>query len=172
MPATDKSILTRLYFVAGGLVLFAAAVLFKLVSIQIVDGQKYIALAETRTTKLFTIEPNRGNLYSDDGSLLATSVSKYTIRFDAVTVSDEDFKENVKPLADELGKLFGKTSTHYQQVLRKAKQHKNRYALIARNLDYSEYMAVKNFPLFRKGAYKAWNGYRNGNQNRRGKGNF
>ena len=74
--------------------LFAGTVLFKLVSIQIVDGEKYQALAETRTSHLFTIEPNRGNLYSDDGSLLATSVSKYTIRFDAVTVSDADFKAN------------------------------------------------------------------------------
>ena len=55
MPATDKSILTRLYFVAGVLVLFAGAVLFKLVSIQVVDGEKYMALAETRTTRIFTI---------------------------------------------------------------------------------------------------------------------
>lgn len=154
MPATDKSILTRLYFVAGALVLFAGAVLFKLVSIQVVDGEKYMALAETRTTRIFTIAPNRGNLYSDDGSLLATSVSKYTIRFDAVTVSDADFKENVKPLSDSLAILFGKSSSHYQQVLRKAKQNKNRYALIARNLDYSEYMAVKGFPLLKKGPFK------------------
>lgn len=154
MPATDKSILTRLYFVAGALVLFAGAVLFKLVSIQVVDGEKYMALAETRTTRMFTIAPNRGNLYSDDGSLLATSVSKYTIRFDAVTVSDADFKEYVKPLSDALSKQFGKTSSHYQQELRKAKQNKNRYTLIARNLDYSDYMAVKNFPLLKKGPFK------------------
>jgi cell division protein FtsI (penicillin-binding protein 3) len=154
MPATDKSILTRLYFVAGALVLFAGAVLFKLVSIQFVDGEKYMELAETRTTRMFTIAPNRGNLYSDDGSLLATSVSKYTIRFDAVTVSDADFKENIKPLSDALAKLFGKTSSHYQQILRKAKQNKNRYTLIARNLDYSDYMAVKDFPLFKKGPFK------------------
>lgn len=154
MPATDKSILTRLYFVAGTLVLFAGAVLFKLVSIQMVDGEKYMALAETRTHRMFTIAPNRGNLYSDDGSLLATSVSKYTIRFDAVTVSDKDFKENIKPLSDALAKLFGKTSSHYQQLLRKAKQNKNRYTLISRNLDYSDYMAVKDFPLFKKGPYK------------------
>ncbi len=154
MPATDKSILTRLYFVAGTLVLFAGAVLFKLVSIQMVDGEKYMALAETRTHRMFTIAPNRGNLYSDDGSLLATSVSKYTIRFDAVTVSDKDFKENIKPLSDALAKLFGKTSSHYQQLLRKAKQNKNRYTLIARNLDYSDYMAVKDFPLFKKGPFK------------------
>ncbi|WP_419212424.1 penicillin-binding protein [Maribacter sp. X9] len=154
MAATDKSILTRLYIVAAGLVLFAATVLFKLVSIQFVDGEKYQALAETRTSHMFTIEPNRGNLYSDDGSLLATSVSKYTIRFDAVTVSDKDFKENVKPLSDALAKQFGKTSSHYQQILRKAKENKNRYALIVRNLDYSDYMAVKSFPLFNKGAFK------------------
>jgi len=154
MPVTEKKILTRLYVVAAGLVLFAGAVIFKLVSIQVVDGEKYLALAETRTTKMFTIEPNRGNLYSDDGSLLATSVSKYTIRFDAVTVSDKDFKQNVKPLSDALADLFGKSSTHYQQLLRKARQNKNRYALIARNLDYSDYMAVKGFPLFNKGAFK------------------
>tara|TARA_R110002074_G_scaffold57077_8_gene140510 strand:- start:7131 stop:9137 length:2007 start_codon:yes stop_codon:yes gene_type:complete len=154
MAATDKSILKRLYIVAAFLVLFAGAVLFKLVYIQIVDGEKYKALAETRTNHIFTIEPNRGNLYSDDGSLLATSVSKYTIRFDAVTVNDIDFKQNIKPLSDALAKQFGNTSSHYQQILRKAKQNKNRYALIVRNLDYSDYMAVKTFPLFNKGAYK------------------
>ncbi|MGB3151153.1 MAG: penicillin-binding protein [Maribacter sp.] len=154
MPATDKSILTRLYFVAGALVLFAGIVLFKLVSIQVVDGEKYMALSETRTTKMFTIEPNRGNLYSDDGSLLATSVSKYTIRFDAVTVKDMDFKENVKPLSDALSKLLGNTSSYYQQLLRKAKANKNRYALVARNLDYSDFIAVKEMPLFNKGPFK------------------
>tara|TARA_R110002051_G_scaffold3131_6_gene16870 strand:+ start:19591 stop:21597 length:2007 start_codon:yes stop_codon:yes gene_type:complete len=154
MAATDKSILKRLYIVAAFLVLFAGAVLFKLVTIQLVDGEKYQAMADTRTERMFTIAPNRGNLYSDDGSLLATSVSKYTIRFDAVTVSAKDFKENVKPLSDALAKEFGKTSSHYQQLLRKARENKNRYALIVRNLDYSEYMDVKTFPLFNKGAYK------------------
>ncbi len=154
MPVTDKSILTRLYVVAGFLFLFAAIVLFKLVSIQMVHGDKYRDLALKRTEKMFTIAPNRGNLYSDDGSLLATSVSKYTIRFDAVTVNDEDFKKHIKPLSNALAKLTGKTSSYYQQILRKAKANKNRYTLLARNLDYSDYIAVKDFPLLNKGPYK------------------
>ena len=154
MPVTEKSILTRLYVVAGCLFLFAGIVLFKLVSIQLVHGDKYRDLALKRTEKMFTIAPNRGNLYSDDGSLLATSVSKYTIRFDAVTVSDEDFKEHIKSLSNALAKLTGKTSSYYQQVLRKAKANKNRYTLLARNLDYSDYIAVKDFPLLNKGPYK------------------
>jgi len=85
MPVSDKKILKRLYLVSAGLFLFAIAVVVKLVSIQMVHGDKYRDLAEKRTEKMFTIEPNRGNLYSDDGSLLATSVSRYTVRFDAVT---------------------------------------------------------------------------------------
>ena len=154
MPVTEKSILTRLYVVAGCLFLFAGAVLFKLVSIQMVHGDKYRDLALKRTERMFTIAPNRGNLYSDDGSLLATSVSRYTIRFDAVTVSDADFKEHIKSLSNALAKLTGKTSSYYQQILRKAKANKNRYTLLARNLDYSDYIAVKDFPLLNKGPYK------------------
>lgn len=146
--------MTRLYIVAGFLFLFAIAVLVKLVSIQMVEGERYRKLAMDRTEKMFTIAPKRGNLYSDDGSLLATSVSRYTIRFDAETVGKRDFEDNVKPLSDALAKLLGNSSSHYQQLLRKAKVNKNRYALIARNLDYSDYVAVKQFPLFNKGPYK------------------
>tara|TARA_R110000868_G_scaffold52221_2_gene165186 strand:- start:1017 stop:3020 length:2004 start_codon:yes stop_codon:yes gene_type:complete len=151
MAVSEKSILKRLYVVAGFLFVFAIAVVVKLVSIQMVDGDKYRQLAEDRTEKVFTITPNRGNLYSSDGSLLATSVSRFNIRFDAVTVKDVDFKENIKPLSISLSKLLGKPASHYEQLLRKARANKNRYALVARNLDYSDYVQVKKFALFEKG---------------------
>jgi len=151
MAATEKNILTRLYIVAGCLFVFAIAVMAKLVSIQMVDGDKYRQLAMDRTEKMFTIAPNRGNLYSDDGSLLATSVSRYTIRFDAVTVKDKDFQENIKPLSDSLSKMLYEPSFYYRKLFRKAKTNRNRYKLIARNLDYSDYMRIKSFPLFVKG---------------------
>ena len=146
--------MTRLYVVSGCLFLFAAAVVVKLVSIQMVHGDKYKELAEQRTEKMFTIAPNRGNLYSDNGSLLATSVSRYTIRFDGVTVRDKDFEAQVKPLADALSELLHKPSSHFEQLLRKARVNKHRYALIARNIDYSDYMHLKQFPLFNLGPYK------------------
>ncbi|MEX0291351.1 MAG: penicillin-binding protein [Flavobacteriaceae bacterium] len=154
MAIAEKNILRRLYVVAACLFLFAIAVIVKLVSIQMVHGDKYKELALQRTEKMFTIAPNRGNLYSDDGSLLATSVSRYTIRFDAVTVKSLDFEEKVRPLAEALSQLLKKPTDHYEKLLRKAKVNKNRYALIARNLDYSEYMAAKDFPLFDMGPYK------------------
>ncbi|MBT8322270.1 MAG: transpeptidase family protein [Eudoraea sp.] len=154
MAVTPKNIMTRLYIVASCLFLFAAAVVFKLVSIQMVQGEKYKALAMQRTEKMFTIAPNRGNLYSDDGSLLATSVAKYTIRFDAVTVSKRDFEALVQPLSEALGSQFGKSPSHYDKLLRKARANNNRYTLVARNIEYSDYIKVKSFPLFNKGPYK------------------
>ncbi|MEA1786767.1 penicillin-binding protein [Arenibacter sp. GZD96] len=154
MPNKEKHILTRMYVVAGFLFVLAITIMVKLVSIQMVDGEKYRKLAMDRTEKMFTIAPNRGNLYSDDGSLLATSVSKYTIRFDAKTVSDKDFETHVTHLSKELSALLKKPAAHYQQLLRKAKANQSRYALIARDIDYADYVQVKEMPLFNKGPYK------------------
>lgn len=134
--------------------IFAVAVAVQLLSIQIVDGEKYKELAEEHTLRNFTIPANRGNLYDTNGNLLATSIPKYDVRFDAVTVSDKNFEENVVPLAQELSKMFGKSVSHWSQSLRTARANKHRYFLIAKNLGYSEFLSVKGFPMFSLGTYK------------------
>ncbi|WP_026839569.1 penicillin-binding protein [Gillisia sp. JM1] len=154
MATNEKHILNRLYFVAGCMFLFAAAVAVQLLNIQFVEGDKYKQLSEERTLKNFTIPANRGNLYDANGNLLATSIPNYDIRFDAVTVSDKNFEENIAPLSKELYKMFGKSATYWSLTLRTARVNKQRYFLIARNLGYSDYMKVKSFPLFKLGTYK------------------
>ncbi|NDV15457.1 PASTA domain-containing protein [Muricauda sp. TY007] len=154
MAITEKNIMNRLYLVAGGLLVLAIAVVVKLVDIQMVQGKKYKELALSKTEKMFTIEPNRGNLYSEDGSLLAASVPKYEIRFDAQTVSQENFQNNVTALSDSLGALFNRPSSYYRQLFRKARANDNRYKLIARNVGYLDYVRIKQFPLFNLGPYK------------------
>lgn len=134
--------------------MFAIAVVVKLITIQTVDGDKYRKLASERTVKNFTIEPNRGNLYSDDGSLLATSVAKYDIRFDALAPGVENFEKYVKPLSDSMSVMFGKSSSYYQNLFRKARATKNRYLLLTRDLGYTDYVRIKSFPLFNLGSYK------------------
>lgn len=153
MPITEKKILNRLYVVAGCMFLFALVIVTKLISIQITDGEKYKALAKEQHIKNFTIQPNRGNLYSDDGSLLATSVTKYDIYFDAVTPKDATFKKGVKPLSDSLSIMFGKPSSYYYNLFKKARKNKNRYLPITRNLGHINYLRIKSFPLFNLGPY-------------------
>src|SRR5699024_587833 len=102
----------------------------------------------------FTIPANRGNIYGANGSLLATSVTKYDIRFDAVTVSQEDFDKYLKPLAKKLAGLLGNSAHYYRNRLLHARKTGNRYLFIARGLRYSDYIKIKNFPLFRQGPYQ------------------
>lgn len=134
--------------------IFALAVVFKLLSIQFFQGDKYRSLAETRTIKNVVIPANRGNLYSADGNLLATSIPKYDIRIDAITPSSKTFEAYLKPLCDSLSSFSGKPSSYYQKEIRKARANKNRYYLLARNIGYSDYIRVRNFPLLKLGAFK------------------
>ncbi len=154
MATNEKNIIRRLYFIAGCMFLFAIAVVFKLFSIQFVHGEKYRSLAEKRTVKTVVIPANRGNVYDSEGSLLATSVPKYDIRFDALTPSPKTFEKYLKPLCDSLEKFGGKSSAYYQKSLRQARANKNRYHLLARNIGYSEYIRMRNFPLLNLGAFK------------------
>ena len=154
MAVEDKHISYRIYLVAFCIFLMTVAITFKLTKIQWSEGDYYRKLAKERTVKNFVIPANKGNIYSADGSLLATSIPNYNIRFDGVAPKNDDFEKNVKPLSDSLALLFGKPSSFYHTQLRMARANKNRYLLIARDLSYTEYIRVKKFPLFNLGANK------------------
>jgi cell division protein FtsI (penicillin-binding protein 3) len=154
MAVEDKHISNRTYLVAIVILLMAVAIAVKLTNIQWVDGDRYRDLAKQRTVKHFVIPANKGNIYSADGSLLATSIPNYVIRFDAVAPKTEIFEKNAKLLSDSLGKMFRKSSSVIHNDLRRARANKNRYYLVAKDLSYTEYMQIKGFPLFNLGAYK------------------
>ena len=143
-----------MYLVAFAVFLMAIAIVIKLTNIQWVEGDYYRKLAKERTVRNFVIPANKGNIYSADGSLLATSIPNYEIRFDAVAPKSEAFEKNVKSLADSLGVLLGRPSGFFLNELRKARANKNRYYLVARDLSYTEFVKIKGFPLFSLGAYK------------------
>ncbi|UWY30027.1 transpeptidase family protein [Flavobacterium sp. TR2] len=154
MAVEDKHISYRIYLVAVFIFLMAIAIVVKLTNIQWVQGDYYRKLAKQRTVRNFVIPANKGNIYSADGSLLATSIPNYEIRFDAKAPKTETFEKYVKPLSDSLATVLNKPSSYFQKELRKARENKNRYYLIARNLSYTEYVKIKGFPLFNLGAFK------------------
>jgi cell division protein FtsI (penicillin-binding protein 3) len=154
MAVEDKNISYRIYLVAFAIFLMAIGIAVKLTNIQWIEGDYYRKLARERTVKNFIIPANKGNIYSADGSLLATSIPNYEIRFDAVAPKSEAFEKNVKSLSDSLSVLLGKPSGTFLNEFRKARANKSRYFLVARNLSYTEYVKIKGFPLFNLGAYK------------------
>ena len=136
------------------ILILAVSVVFKLVNIQFVKGDYYIGLSEQNNIKNIIIPANRGSVYSSGGKLLATSVPKYDIRFDALAPSDKNFNENLTDLSNSLSEHYNKPASFYMQLLRNARESKNRYLLIARNLGYNDHLLIKNFPLFKLGSYR------------------
>ncbi len=136
------------------MLVFASSIIFKLIDIQFTNGDYYRELSENRVFKNIEIPANRGNIYSEKGRLLATSVPKYDIRFDALAPTENNFNKHVEELSIKLGENFNKPAEYYIKTLTNARINKNRYLLIARNLGYLEYMKIKDFPLFRLGSFK------------------
>ena len=103
------NILLRVYIAFGLIVLFAVLVLIKLGDVQFVQGSKWKAMADSVSVREFDIEAVRGNIYSNDGSLLATSVPEYELRMDLFAggiVKDEIFYAKVDSLAMSLSGFF------------------------------------------------------------------
>ncbi|WP_304068137.1 penicillin-binding protein [Pedobacter glucosidilyticus] len=152
------NILLRVYAAFGVIVLFAFAVIAKMVHVQVVQGDKYRAMADSLSTKYVEVEAARGNIYSADGSLLATSVPEYEIRMDLLAggiKEDKVFYEKVDSLAYRLAAHFkDKPGFKYARLLRDAREEGERYFLIKRNVSYQDLKALKKFPIFNLGRYK------------------
>lgn len=151
-------ILLRVYLSFGLIVLFAAAVLVKLVHLQYVEGEEWRKKADSLSTRYVDVEAVRGNIFSNDGSLLATSVPEYDLRMDLLApgiVDDDVFYSKVDSLAGELAAFFkDKSSAQYSRLLKSARKKKNRYYLLKRDVGHQELKKVKQFTIFNLGKYK------------------
>ncbi|RZL62065.1 MAG: penicillin-binding protein 2, partial [Pedobacter sp.] len=151
------NILLRVYLAFGLIVLFALAVFLRLGQVQFVQGHKWKAMADSLSTKYMAVEATRGNIYSNDGSLLATSVPEYELRMDMFAggiAEDKVFNEKVDSLAFKLAQLFqDKTAKDYSRILRKGRQDSARYVLIRRKVNYADLKTVRTFPLYNIGKF-------------------
>lgn len=135
--------------------LFALSIVVKLVHTYAVEGSELRDRAERLATRDMTLEAKRGNIYSADGKLLATSMPVYDLYFDPVAPSDEDFDENIAGLSVELGRMFpSKTSAQWSAFLKAKRANGDRYERIGEDLTFSELQRVKAFPLFNLGRFR------------------
>ena len=157
MTEIKKDIAWRIYIVYFAVCLFGVAIVGKALTIQLIEGGELKKKVQTRTLRDKSIDAVRGNIYSSDGSLLATSIPIYEVRFDpnADAISDVLFAEKVDTLAWSLSELFkDRSPASYRKELISAREKGSRYHLIRRNIKYTQLKQMKNFPLFRRGKYK------------------
>ncbi len=152
-----NDILWRVYLTGAGMFLFGFAIIGRVAYLQFVQGDYWKARAKELTTRKEVIIAERGNIFSVDGNLLATSYPIYELRFDAATgsVEKEYFDEKIDSLALGLSNVFGeKSQKQYKQELLRARKRKDHYFLIKRNVTYGQLKKVKALPILNLGKNK------------------
>lgn len=154
----DRSeIKKRVYLAYGLMCLFAFAIVGQVAKIQFVEGKEWRSKAQTQTTRFETIEAARGNIFSEDGSLLATSKPIYEVRWDASvpTITDEMFADSIDALSRGLSLIFNdRSQTSWKRELTQARNTHSGYHLLKRNVEHMELKRLRALPLFRLGKYK------------------
>jgi len=158
MLSKHNELLSRVYIVLFLFIIAACFIFGKAVQTSVFEGEKWSARGDSLYLKYMPIEAARGNIYSDNGSLMATSLPFFEIRMDLKCpgLTDEIFNKNVDSLSLCLSKYVNtsRSSREYSKILRAQRKKGQRYLLLARSISYTDLERLKTFPILRRGKYK------------------
>lgn len=137
-------------------VVFALCVGAKISHIQFIEGDEWRRMSEEINFDYKKVKATRGNIYSDNGSLLATSLPFYKVAIDPTLAKDEIFKQGIDSLALMLSRYYkDRSATDYKQMLKDARAMGKQYIVInRRQINYQVKKEMTKWPIFREGRYK------------------
>src|SRR5680860_941118 len=125
-----KEILSRAYIVFYLLVLVSVVIFGQVIKIDTLERAYWVDRGEDYSIRKQTVEAQRGNIYADDGSLLATSIPYFDIRIDfgSEAMRDQFFNQNVDSLSYYLQRDIWprKSLSQIRQNLVKAREDRMR----------------------------------------------
>lgn len=145
---------TRLAFL--GLFAFGLAVIGKLIHIQFCQGNRWEQLAQEARLAFRPIQPSRGNIYAQDGSLLATSLPFYEVAIDPCIAGNALFRDQIAGLSSHLAGFYHDKSAHaYQSLITQARKNSKRYLVLnSKQINYHEKKQMSQWPIFREGRFR------------------
>ena len=136
--------------------LFSGAILARIVHIQFVQGEHWKQRAREKTLSYRVVKATRGNIYSDNGSLLATSVPYYRVALDPTACQEDAYRSGIDTLCVKLAALFGgRSANDYRHRIDNARRAKKKYlALGNRLIDHQQKKKMQHWPILREGRYR------------------
>jgi cell division protein FtsI (penicillin-binding protein 3) len=143
------------------MVLIGVIVVGKAFYIQQFEGKYWQSMGDSLHQKFMPLIAERGSIYSEDGNILSTSVPIFDVYVDFAAdglreKDGERFKNNIDSLSIYMAELFrDKTATAYKKEMQLAYKNKDRYYPLKKKISFSEYIAMRSFPLVRLGKNKS-----------------
>lgn len=156
-----RDILWRVYISFLGIVLLSLLVIGRAFYIQKFQGKYWRSMSDSLHQRFIPLTAERGTIYSEDGSMLSTSIPTFDIYidFNADGLREKKgkrFHDNVDSFALSLSNYFGdKSKEEYKKELRIAFKNNERYYPLKKKLSFEDYKAFRDFPLVRLGRNKS-----------------
>lgn len=99
-----RHILARYAIVVGLMLLFSSAIAWDLFKTTVVQAAEWNKKANSVLTSTSAIEPERGKLLADNGTVLAANLQYYVLRIDWFTegIKVDSLMKDIGPLSDSL----------------------------------------------------------------------
>lgn len=148
-----RSIVLRVRVAFLIVALIAGTILYRIVRLQFVEGEKWLAKSESTNFKYRQVSATRGNIYATDGSLLATSLPFYRVVLDPTVAKDVTFNAGIDSLSQLLSSFFkDRSKASYKKMISDAKSNGKRYLILnRRQVGYQDMQLMSSWPIFRKG---------------------
>jgi cell division protein FtsI (penicillin-binding protein 3) len=151
-----KSIVLRVRIAFLLIFLFASAIIVKLLKVQVVEGERWRKLAAQNLLQYRIVKATRGNIYSDNGSLLATSLPFYKVVIDPTIADEEIYKQGIDSLAMFLSRYYNdRSAAEYKRRINDARLSNRHYLVLNKGMiNYQGKKAMSQWPIFREGRLK------------------
>ncbi|MCH2197576.1 MAG: transpeptidase family protein [Flavobacteriales bacterium] len=138
--------------------LLAFAIFGKILWIQFAQADQWAQHAQSIEQRTQDIEPTRGQIYSTDGSLLATSVPVYNLYWDskATGIDSITFVTELDSLCLQLSEKFqDRTPSDYRMDLLEARRLGKRYYRVVKKMSYTDMKELKTFSFIKRGRHRS-----------------
>ena len=151
-----KATLLRARVMLLAVFLSMLAILLKVIYLQYARGDSWKAIAASTQLEYKPILASRGNIYADDGSLLATSLPFYRVALDTTLLSDKILHQEIDLLCQKLADFYGDhPASYYKERIIHGRNTKRRYLLLnKRYITYEDKKAMLRWPIMDQGRYK------------------
>ena len=156
-----KKVMPRYSAIAIIMTLIATAIVGKALYIMTAKHDYWMQVAERQKRDSVTVKPNRGNILSCAGQLMASSLPEFKVfmDFQALSTAKNDSLWDVKQdsICQGLHKIFPeKSAEEFKRHLIEGRGKKSRHwAIYSSRIDYNTFTEVKSLPVFRMSPYKS-----------------
>ncbi|MBE6259644.1 MAG: PASTA domain-containing protein [Prevotella sp.] len=176
----NDKVMPRYMMIAVLLTIIGIAVIGKALYIMTAKKQYWTEVADRLKRDSVSVKPNRGNILSCDGQLMATSIPEYKIFIDfqaaAFAKDDSLWLDKVDSLCDGLHRIFPKKSAaEFKHDLEEGRHKVNKdgskgsrwWNIWPRRIDYNTFVEVSELPFLNMPRYKSGFTYETYNSRRR-----